>query len=155
MNIHQFKQLDRSPGSMRERFDRDLMQFHTWIIAWYTKAMKKRVVAVDFDGVIHAYSKGWQDGAIYDVPVEGAQERLKLLVDWGYEVVIFTTRANPTINEDATLEIHKVTLWLADNGMYEGTHFHEITALKPVAGVYIDDRALRFTNWTDVIKYFQ
>ena len=29
-----------------------------------------KTIAVDFDGVIHKYSKGWQGGEIYDEPVE-------------------------------------------------------------------------------------
>lgn len=29
-------------------------------------------ISIDFDGVIHQYSKGWQNGEIYDPPIRGA-----------------------------------------------------------------------------------
>jgi hypothetical protein len=35
---------------------------------------------MDFDGVIHKYSKGWLDGSIYDEPMEGAKEQLAKIV---------------------------------------------------------------------------
>ena len=38
--------------------------------------MEDKTIAVDFDGFIHKYSKGWHDGSIYDEPVEGAAEAL-------------------------------------------------------------------------------
>lgn len=50
-----------------------------------------RTVAVDFDGVIHADSEGWRDGSIYDVPMPGAVEGLRKLMEF-YAVVVFTTR---------------------------------------------------------------
>lgn len=31
--------------------------------------MDKKTIVFDFDGVIHRYSKGWQNGSIYDKPV--------------------------------------------------------------------------------------
>ena len=48
-------------------------------------------VAVDFDGVIHTYDKGWQDGAIYGEPVHGAFEGLRALMS-RYAVFIHTSR---------------------------------------------------------------
>ncbi len=48
-------------------------------------------VAVDFDGVIHAYSRGWQDGSIYDPPLPGTVEALHALMA-EYAVVVITTR---------------------------------------------------------------
>ncbi len=116
--------------------------------------MKQRVICVDFDGVIHRYSKGWQDGAIYDPPMEGAKEELERLVSKDYKVIILTTRLNPEVNDDINLEKNKISKWLSANGFQRGTHYHDITAVKPIAGIYIDDRALRFTNWKDMSKYF-
>lgn len=113
-----------------------------------------KVVCVDFDGVIHRYSKGWQDGSIYDPPMKGAKKELGRLVSKGYKVVILTTRLNPEANDDVNLEKNKITKWLADNGFQAGVHYHDITAIKPKAGIYIDDRGIRFTNWKDISKYF-
>jgi hypothetical protein len=48
-------------------------------------------IAVDFDGVIHAYSKGWQDGTIYDPPLPGALDGLRTLMR-DNAVFIHTTR---------------------------------------------------------------
>ena len=36
-------------------------------------------VGVDFDGVVHKNSKGFFDGTVYDKPVEGIEELLKVL----------------------------------------------------------------------------
>jgi hypothetical protein len=128
-------------------------------------------IGVDFDGVIHGYSRGWHDGTIYDDPVPGALEALRSLMT-GYAVFIFTSRS-PL----------QVGAWLADRGFHvvvesEGECetgvgdggfkcFHEdqhrqfwdergrllITSRKLGALLYIDDRALRFTGWDDAFAW--
>lgn len=116
--------------------------------------MKQRTICVDFDGVIHRYGRGWQDGSIYDIPIKGAKEALRKMVSEGYRIVIFTTRLNPQVNENVNLEKGKIIKWLSENGFVKDKHYHDLTAVKPVAGAYIDDRAIRFTNWRDISKYF-
>ncbi|WP_248959203.1 hypothetical protein [Sphaerisporangium perillae] len=48
-------------------------------------------VGVDFDGVLHAYRRGWDDGSIYDEPVPGAVESLRSLME-RHAVFIHTSR---------------------------------------------------------------
>ncbi len=122
-------------------------------------------VGCDFDGVIHAYSKGWQDGTIYDEPVPGALDGLRWLME-RYAVFIHTSRHPLAVAE-----------WLAQRGFstlveadgFECTcdtsrdfpHFHEdqcrtfwneqgrllVTRRKLAAIAYIDDRGIRFESW--------
>lgn len=106
---------------------------------------RKQTIAVDFDGVIHQYSRGWHDGTIYDPPVAGAVEALERL-HRRYRVVIFTTRVNPDV-PGGHAQLKRVIDWLEENGFEDGVHFDEVTHAKPPAVAYIDDRALHFTSW--------
>lgn len=69
--------------------------------------MTDKTIAVDFDGVIHKYSKAYHDGSIYDGPVEGARDALRLLKKKGYKVVIFTARPNAE-EIDGWLKTHSI-----------------------------------------------
>lgn len=106
-------------------------------------------LAVDFDGVIHAYSKGWADGTIYDPPLPGALEGLRTLLDQD-AVFIFTTR-----------DVGQVAAWFLDRGFHvrtghDGPFWNErgpllITNQKLAATAYLDDRAIRFENWDQAL----
>lgn len=94
----------------------------------------RKTIAVDFDGVIHRYSKGWQNGACYDEPMDGARVGLRAL-SLTYRVVVFTARQDLQVVRE-WMELHD--LW---------KHVAEITNQKPAAFVYLDDRAVRFEDW--------
>lgn len=54
----------------------------------------KRIVCLDFDGVIHSYTSGWQGPrTISDPPVPGAMEFIVRLQDAGYKVAVFSSRS--------------------------------------------------------------
>lgn len=97
------------------------------------------VICIDFDGVIHLYSKGWFDGSCYDEPMPGARESIIKLSE-RFKVVVLTARTDH----------EQVRQWLEKHGI----PVDQVTNIKPPAIAYIDDRAVRFTNWTDVRNYF-
>lgn len=106
-------------------------------------------VAVDFDGVIHAYSRGWQDGSIYDGPLTGALDALASLME-RYAVFVHTTRSP-----------RQVADWLIEHGFdvatYEPDEFWNergvllVTNRKYPAVAYIDDRGIRFESWKQAL----
>lgn len=104
-------------------------------------------IGVDFDGVIHKCSKGFYDGTIYDEPIPGSFEALKSLSK-RYRIIMFSAKAKPDrplINGKTGIEL--IWEWLEK---YDLAQFvHEVTAEKPRAVFYIDDKAIRFTNWDD------
>ncbi|MEV0379767.1 hypothetical protein [Nonomuraea sp. NPDC050643] len=107
-------------------------------------------IGVDFDGVIHAYSRGWYDGTAYDEPMPGAIAGLRALME-KHPVFIHTSRSPRQTAE-----------WLAEHDFeacIEGTihapmkFWNErgrllVTNRKLPATAYLDDRAVRFTTWT-------
>lgn len=106
-------------------------------------------VAIDFDGVIHRYSKGWQDGTIYDEPMPGAKEFLRYLLKDGWDVVIWSTRCH-----DRTVkgiyqpnQRNEMATWLATYDI-PYTRLHCLPE-KPLCKLFIDDNAYRFKSWVD------
>jgi hypothetical protein len=89
-------------------------------------------VLVDFDGVVHRYSKGWADGTVYDPPMPGASDALAELAGRGYELVVFSTR-----------DRDQIAAWLERWGFPP----YRITNVKEAAVALIDDRAIRFVDW--------
>lgn len=98
--------------------------------------MSKKTVVFDFDGVIHRYSKGWQDGSIYDKPTEGIYEVLGQLKQKNYEIVIVSTRCS---TDEGMQEIND---WLERYGL--NGLIDKVCKEKPPAMVYVDDRAIKF-----------
>ena len=95
--------------------------------------MGRKSIVFDFDGVIHKYSKGWQDGSIYDEPVAGIKEVINELHKT-YDIYVVSTRARELSGQ---LEIER---YLDKYGI----EYDCVTSIKVPAMVYIDDRAITF-----------
>jgi len=115
---------------------------------------KKMTVAVDFDGVLHGYSRGFGDGSIYDPPVPGAREAMEALREQGHKIYIFSTRSNKIYRRKNNID--------QDEAMQDWLNAHEIpfdkiwTYGKPMADVYIDDRAIGFRgDWDQTLREIQ
>lgn len=105
--------------------------------------MARKNIVFDFDGVIHKYSRGWQDGSIYDKPVDGIKEVINEL-HRDYDIYVVTTRARDIGQQ---MQVEK---YLNDNGI----EFDCVTSIKVPAMVYIDDRAITFNpdNVSTLVK---
>lgn len=87
-------------------------------------------LAIDFDHVIHQPA----EGGLMGEEIEGAKAAIcKLRNEDGHKIVIFSCKP-PDLIED----------WMRNHDI----PFDRITTMKPEADVYIDDKALRFHNWT-------
>ena len=112
---------------------------------------ERKVVAIDFDGVIHKNSKGFYDGTVYDEPIDGSIESIKRLSK-KYDVVIFSCKAlpdRPLIKEKTGIDLIKE--WLGNYDILKCVK--EVTWEKPRAFLYIDDKGYRFENWEDTMNF--
>lgn len=110
----------------------------------------KPILCIDFDGVIHSYERGWQDGVIYGSVTHGffewAEKASKL-----FDLVIYSSRSKDGGGRNA------MAVWLHDQHAAwrkaEGKSGNdslsfEFSHEKPKAFLTIDDRAIQFDgNW--------
>jgi len=97
-----------------------------------------RTIAVDFDGVIAEYD-GWKGVGVLGTPRPDVVEVLRALKSEGWKIVIHTTRGEEEIV--AYLGKHEIPHDEINRNSDYKTH-----GLKPVADVYWDDRAVRYSG---------
>lgn len=113
---------------------------------------EKKTIAIDFDGVLHDDYLGFYDGTIYGRKFDGVDEGLKFIFEMGYTIVIFTAKAKPDrplIGNKSGVEL--VWDWLKKHNLDK--FVTAVTAEKPRALLYIDDKAVRHTDWVSTLNF--
>lgn len=117
---------------------------------------ESHAVAFDFDGVIHKYSKGWQDGSIYDEVNVDILDIINTLMMNNIPCIIMSTRDPQQIKDwwkEQGFDI-KTKVLDFNTVFYNDCDYLGITNRKIAAQLYIDDRAYRYIGQnTDEFLY--
>jgi len=112
--------------------------------------LQKPTISIDFDGTIHSYHEGWQDGKIYGHVVPGFFEWAEKAKEL-FTLAIYSSRSNShkhitpmrdwlNVQIQAYRWENPCTLTIGD---------FNFPVIKPAAFVSIDDRAITFNGkWT-------
>jgi hypothetical protein len=129
---------------------------------------RRYTIAIDFDGVLHAYTTPWKNArTISDPPVPGAMQFLDEMSE-KFDVAIYSTRSHQWFGRRAMkawLRRH-LTHYFFNRGIRQGAFDRNMSLyederavalrvkqllgklrfprMKPAALIYIDDRAWRF-----------
>ena len=102
--------------------------------------LDKKTICIDLDGTIAEFASGWQGEEVFGKPIKNSIQIIKKLKKEGWKIIIFTTRGD---------------IPLIENYLYiQGIPYDEINKNsdnpigtnkgKPIADIYIDDRAIQF-----------
>lgn len=107
-----------------------------------------KTVCIDLDGTLIHYEE-WLGEEHFGHLLPGASDATKILHEKGWYIIIYTTRANKSI----------LTKFLSDNKIeFDAINENPCQPQnakggKPIADVYVDDRALCFKgNWQQTVK---
>lgn len=102
----------------------------------------KPTLGIDFDGTVAHEGKFISPSIIPYEPMEDAKEALELLSKF-FRIVIFSCRAIDPEGQKA-IELYMAKYLLP---------YDVVTSVKPTAVFYIDNRAIRFETWKQVLKF--
>jgi hypothetical protein len=121
--------------------------------------VNKPILCIDFDGVIHSYERGWQDGSIYGTATPGffawAIQACEM-----FQLVVYSSRSSSPEGITAMREwIGTQSVEAIERGEVPGSYeWPELWAnltfadKKPPAFLTIDDRCVRFMgDWGDLM----
>lgn len=104
--------------------------------------LNKPILCVDFDGVVHSYEHGWQEGVIYGTATPGFWDWLRVANEH-FSVYIYSSRSK-TREGIAAME----RWWESQPGCVSSASV-KFASEKPPAFLTIDDRALTFDgDWS-------
>jgi uncharacterized HAD superfamily protein len=98
--------------------------------------MSKKVFCFDIDGTICTNTDGTYDVA---EPMAERISKLNSLYDDGHEIILFTARGSTTGIDWSSKTKAQMHAW--------GVKYHKLMFGKPFAHVFIDDRAVKDTDW--------
>jgi len=104
---------------------------------------------IDLDGVICPVKKPEQDYSDL-MPLPGAVERLRELKKAGHHIVIMTARHMATCESNVGKVMKRMGKLTFDWLDKYDIEYDEVYFGKPNGEVYIDDRAIRFTEWDKI-----
>lgn len=108
------------------------------------------IVAWDFDNTIHPYTKGWQSliPDMSEAPVPGVEGLLATLQGRGFRQVVFSARAG---QREGVIGIQTYLRRYNLTGYFDVDP--PVTAIKPQAIAYIDDRAINCEahDWQNIL----
>jgi hypothetical protein len=97
-----------------------------------------KTIAVDFDGVIAEYD-GWKGIGVLGEPRSDVAEALRILHSEGWKIIIHTARGEAEISQ--YLVLHEIP-----HHEVNRNSDYKTMGVKPVADVYWDDRAFRYSG---------
>lgn len=110
--------------------------------------MINKTVCIDLDGTLIHYEE-WQGEEHFGHVLPGASDATKILHEKGWYIIIYTTRANKSILTKF-LSDNKIEFDAINENPYQPQN---AKGGKPIADVYVDDRALCFKgNWQQTVK---
>lgn len=100
---------------------------------------RPKTIMIDLDGVICTEERTFERALAQPIP--GAGAAIRSLRSAGHTVIIYTGRGWP--------EYRMTRQWLEEHGIeFDGLHMG-----KPIADIWIDDRAVRFTTWEETLRH--
>lgn len=133
--------------------------------------MKKPILCLDFDGVLHSYTSGWKGPDIIpDPPVPGMVEFLDKAIEV-FDVQIFSSRSNQQGAYRTGIEAMQDFIWKAlayhfdcQFAMGDPRDFDRARTIrdaisypteKPAAFITIDDRAITFNGTWPTMEFLK